>query len=289
MKFIPKIKFIPFYVLSIVPMFVLHILSDIIFVILYYLIKYRRKVVFENLKNSFKDKSFQERKKIEKEFYQHFCDIIFETIKTITISKNEITSRLSIKNPEMIQKYFDQKRDIVLYSAHFGNWEWLSFLPHFVPYHVNSLYQPLSNNYFEEITQVSRSRNGLNCIPSKVGYKTIISYKRKNILTINIIAGDQRPRKSSSKHWVKFLNQDTAFLIGADRIAKKSNQVVIFPSFKKTKRGHYEIEFQIIEEEHEKENTNRIIDKYAELLENAIIKSPDLWLWSHKRWKLSKE
>jgi KDO2-lipid IV(A) lauroyltransferase len=132
-----------------------------------------------------------------------------------------------------------------------------------------------------------RERFGVICVESGKGYKAISDFSQRNILTMNYIIGDQSPTNNSTKHWTRFLNQDTAFLIGADRIAKKRNQVVIFPFFSKTKRGRYVLEFNIIEEEPKLINSDDIINKYAQLLEEAIACSPEMWLWSHKRWKLS--
>lgn len=286
MKFSTKIKFFPFYVISLLPMFILNILSDLVYVIAYHIIKYRRKVVRENLKNSFTDKSEQEIILIEKKFYKHFSDIVFEAVKSLTISKEEIKKRFSIKNLELIEKYYAEGRSIILYTGHHGNWEWLIFLALFIPYQTITFYQPLSNKYFNELMRTIRERIGVICVESTKGYKTIISFKQQNILTLTCLIGDQSPTKKATKHWVQFLNQNTAFLIGPDRIANKSNQVVLFPAFEKSKRGHYTLDFKVIEEEPAKRNNYEIIDKYAKLLEETIIKSPELWLWSHRRWKL---
>jgi len=284
-----KIKFVPFYALSILPFSILYILSNLTYIILYYLIKYRRGVVNYNLKKSFPHKSEQEIKIIEKNFYRHFCDIWFESIKVLTGNKKELKKRFVIKNPELIQRYYDEKRSIILYAAHQGNWEWLSLLSLYLPHQLTSFYQPLSNGYFEELMKITRERFGMICIESNKGYRSVVGFTERSILTANILAGDQSPQGDSAKHWLQFLNQKTAFLIGADRIAKKSNQVVIFPSFRKKRRGHYELEFKVIEDKAMKNNSHKIIDKYAKLLEETIISSPELWLWSHRRWKLTMD
>lgn len=283
-----RIKYLPIYAVSMLPMFVLYLLSDFAFFVLYFLVRYRRVVVKKNLKNSFPAKTESEIKSIEKAFYRHFCDIFIESIKILTISKKELHKRFNVKNPELIQKYFDKKRSITLYTAHQGNWEWLAFLPLFIPYQAIALYYPQANKYFDTLMKTIRERFGVLCIESNRGYKTISGFAERNIPTISYIIGDQSPAGGSTKHWTRFLNQDTAFLIGADRIAKKKNQVVIFPSFRKIKRGIYEIEFKLIEEEPQLINSIEIIDKYAALLQEAIFVSPEMWLWSHKRWKLSR-
>ena len=269
-------------------MWFLYFLSDLGYIAVYYLIKYRKDVVETNLKNSFPNLTNIEIKILEKKFYHHFCDIFIEILKAFTISEKDVKKRFKVKNPDLLKKYFDSGRSIIYYTSHQGNWEWLSFLPLFVPYQVTSLYTKPSSGYFDEFMKIMRSRFGLVCIEAKKGYKTILEFHQNNTLTLNLIAGDQCPTPNSTKYWTTFLNQETAFLIGTDRIAKKSNQVVIFPSYRKIKRGYYELDFNVVETEPSKINDSRIIDNYARLLENSIIKSPELWLWSHKRWKLKK-
>ena len=288
MKISTKLKFAPFYLISTLPTVVLYFFSDIVFLLMYHVIKYRRKVVAENISKSFPNKSKEERKKIEKDFYHYFCDLMIETIESLTMSKSEVKKRFSVKNPELIQKYFREKRSILLYAAHQGIWERVCWMPLFLPYQVTSFYQPLSNGYFEELMKIIREKFGLICVPSNRGYRSILEFEKKNILTMNCMVGDQSPRKNSTKHWLTFLNQDTAFLIGADRIAKKSNQVVVFPAFKKIKRGSYEVEYKLITEEPKAVEGFGIVEKYAEILEETIKESPSLWLWSHRKWKLKK-
>jgi KDO2-lipid IV(A) lauroyltransferase len=241
-----------------------------------------------NLENSFPDKSTVEIVEIEKGFYKHFCDVFFEIFKVLTISKGAIPKRLFVKNIELIEELYRQKKSVILYSAHYGNGEWFALLPIFVPHKGTGFYKKLSNNYFDQLMQIIRCRFGAIGVESSHGYKTLVNLQQNKVLTLNCVISDQSPVKEASKHWVKFLNQETAFLIGADRIAKKLNYVVIFASFQKIKRGKYEVEFILIEEEPNQKESTEIIDKYAEALEDVINKSPELWLWSHRRWKLTK-
>ena len=282
------LKFSLFYIISIFPLSVIYMISDIAFVVVYYIFRYRRKVVRLNLENSFPDKTLVEIIEIEKGFYKHFSDVAFESIKILTISKKSISKRFHIKNIELVEQIYKQKKDIILYTAHYGNWEWLSFLPLFIPHQGTTLYKELSNKYFDQLMKLIRCRFGTFCFDSNGGYKSIVKLKQENILSMNCIIGDQSPTKNASKHWVKFLNMETAFLIGVDRIAKKLNHTVLFPSFKKIKRGRYEIEFKLIGENNEQNKDHEIIDKYASILENTINEAPELWLWSHRRWKLTR-
>jgi KDO2-lipid IV(A) lauroyltransferase len=283
-----KIKFFPFYILSSIPFLGMYILSDIASLILFYFVRYRRKVVRSNLIMAFPEKSRKEIFSIERKFYRHFCDIFFESVKVLTISKKSISKRFVLKNPELLQKFYAENKSVIMYSGHHGNWEWFTFLPLSISHQLIAFYQPQSSKYFGQLMKLIRDKYGAECVESAKGYKTILQYDRENILTMNIIIGDQSPSGNSSKYWTKFFGQDTAFLVGADRIAKKSNQAVIFPSFKKTKRGCYEVTFELLQEGTKSDKNQHVIEKYAQALEKSIKKSPELWLWSHRRWKLKK-
>tara|TARA_R110000868_G_scaffold366839_1_gene629764 strand:- start:4168 stop:5076 length:909 start_codon:yes stop_codon:yes gene_type:complete len=289
MKYLSRFKFLPFYAISLLPMWALYRVSDIMYFLVFHVVGYRKKVVFTNLRNSFPFKSDEEIKQIAKDFYRHFCDIVLESFKRLTIGEKAIKKRLLIKNPELIEQYVNDERSILMYTGHQGNWEWLVFLPLMFPYSSNTFYKPIKNKYFEELFKNMRERFGVNCVESDRGFRTIIDNHQKNVLTLNCMIGDQSPTKKSFKYWHNFLNQETAFLIGADKIAKRTDQVVIFPFFKKLRRGYYELEFRIIEDHPQIKNNFEILEKYVQQLEQAIVSAPELWLWSHRRWKLKKE
>tara|TARA_R110000751_G_scaffold25152_1_gene68554 strand:+ start:717 stop:1625 length:909 start_codon:yes stop_codon:yes gene_type:complete len=289
MKYLSRVKFLPFYAVSILPMGVLYVLSDMMYFLVYRVVGYRKKVVFKNLGNSFPFKSEEEIGQIAKDFYRHFCDIVLESFKRLTIGEKEIKKRLLIKNPELIQEYVNDQRSILMYTGHQGNWEWLVFLPLMFPYSSNTFYKPIKNKYFDELFKNMRERFGVNCVESDKGFRTIIDNHQRKVLTLNCMIGDQSPTKKSSKYWYNFLNQETAFFIGADKIAKKTDQVVLFPFFKKLRRGYYELEFKIIEDHPQIRDNFEILEKYAQQLEQAIMSAPELWLWSHRRWKLKRE
>lgn len=191
---------------------------------------------------------------------------------------------------EIIEQYYNQERSIILYTAHYGNWEWLIFLPLLIPvnYKTQTIYQKLSNGYFNDFMLLLRSRFGVECVESAQSYKKLATLKREKRLNVTCVIGDQSPRADASKHWVKFLDQDTAFLVGTERIASKLDSVVLFTSYKKISRGKYEVTFIPIEENPAESTEGTIIEKYANQLEAAITNEPELWLWSHKRWKLQK-
>lgn len=290
MKFRNYLKYAPFYFFSILPFFLLYAISDFLYFLVYYVFQYRKAVVKENLRRSFKNYSPKELLKIEKRFYQHFCDVLFESLKTMSISRSHFVKRFKFKNPELLQQLFDEEKSIILYAAHQGNWEWFSSLPLFAPYYQSlSFYQPLSNSYFDGLMKTIRERFGVVCIESNKGFKTLLHYRSKKTKTLCLVIGDQSPSKSSAKHWTYFFDTETAFLTGAEKMAEKIEQVLVFPSIKKIKRGYYEVEFILIEKNDADKANYSMTDAYANILEKSIKESPELWLWSHKRWKLKRE
>lgn len=280
------IKYAPFYILSLMPFWVIYGLARFAFVILYHVAGYRKKVVEKNLTNSFPDKSDSEIKAISKAFYKHFCEIFIESIKVLTISPEKIKARYKFTNPEFLNNIYDEGKSIILYSAHFGNWEWMACLPLYTPYKFMSFYQEQSNKYFNDFMILLRERFGNQCIESKVGFKELVKNKREGNLTLTYVIGDQSPMSKSTMYWTNFLNQETAFLVGADRMAKKCGNVLVYPEFHQPKIGHYELTFKSIPmDDPEKE----AIQYYAEFLEENIKKQPHLWLWSHNRWKRKRD
>ncbi|WP_339724901.1 MULTISPECIES: lysophospholipid acyltransferase family protein [Maribacter] len=288
MKLHKTLKYFPFYMLSVLPMQILYFLSDCAYYFIYYMIQYRIKVVLDNLRKAFPEKSEEEIKDISKRFYRHFCDIIFESLKTLTITKKEAKNRLSLENPEILTGFLENGRSILLYTAHQGNWELLVYLPLILTYPSNTFYRPLNNRYFNGLLLLIRERFGVTCVEEFKGYRTIIAQNNNPVPVMNCIIGDQSPRRKSAIHWCNFFNRKTAFYLGANTISMKTNNVVLFPRFTKIKRGYYQLCFDLIEEFPSHSEGYNIVVEYARCLENTITQSPEMWLWSHRRWKLSE-
>lgn len=278
-----------FLAVSNLPLGGLYGFSTASYFVLRYILRYRHKVIESNLRHSFPEKSEAEIKAIHGAFLRHFCDLVFETIKALTISEQELKKRFLIKNPEVVNQFYGQNRSAILFAAHLGNWEWFIAMPYYFHHRPVTLYQKLSSSFMDEMVRYCRERTEVLAAESASGYKTIAGFAAKNIPTITLIIGDQSPGRKSSKHWLRFLNQDTAFLVGTDRIAKKNNQVVVYPSFTSPRRGYYEVELKLIEADAATSgDSTHIIDLYAQYLEQDIVRNPSLWLWSHRRWKLKK-
>lgn len=284
MTLVKKIKFFPFYLLSLLPFWVLYPLSDLVYVWVYFVMRYRRKIVRENLELAFTKKSKKEISAIEKKFYRHFCDLAVESIKTLSIDRRSIRQRIKIFDSKLIEDHFRNGKNIIIYAGHYGNWEWAAaFFPIMVPFKFNTFYQPLQNPYFDQLMKLIRSRFGLECIPSHRGYKKMLEMKTKNIKHMTLMVGDQSPADDKNVEWVDFFDRKIAFLTGVDRISKKLDLLVVFLHFTKPKRGYYEMRFVSLQAN----GAGGLIERYSQALQKAITGAPEMWLWTHRRWKLS--
>ncbi|MCQ2215931.1 MAG: lysophospholipid acyltransferase family protein [Bacteroidales bacterium] len=276
--------------LSHLPLGVLYALSDFAYVILHYVVRYRRTVVRKNLDIAFGDKDEAYRRKVEKRFYRHLCDYVFETIKAFSIDLKDLNKRYKIRNPELVNYYLDNGRSVFLYCGHFGNWEWSLVYPSVLSKcQFQTFYQSQSGKGIDRIMTEMRTRVGNLAIESHKAYRHIVECMRNNIQTFTLIIADQSPHRKAKKHWTNFFNHDTAFLMGPEAMAVKTNQVLIYPSIVSYKRGYYEIEMKLIDDKASQNSGAGIIDKFAVLLEDDIRRTPELWLWSHNRWKHKHE
>jgi len=270
--------------LSFLPLGILFFFSDIVFVLTYYVVKYRRKVVKQNLKISFPNKSSKELKVIERKFYHHFTDFIFESIKSISISEKDVIKRTALKNQDLLDKYYKQGKNVLVVCGHYNNWEFYALsLPKQLKHTTYSLYQPLKNKFFDKMLLNSRSRNGMKLIQTN----DVLSFFREENANpkLMVIVNDQSPTNKNKAYWNTFLNQNTGWNVGPEKLAQKFDYVVLFGHSKKVKRGSYEVEFSLITESPKTTNDEFITDKYSSILEGIIKKKPEFWLWSHKRWK----
>jgi KDO2-lipid IV(A) lauroyltransferase len=271
--------------LSWLPYWVLYRISDILYYLIYYLIGFRKKVVYQNLTNSFPDKSSAEIKQIAKNFYRHFCDLIVESVKLFSISKEEIVRRSKFKNPELLDHYYDQGKSIIIVAGHYGNWE--NFAKNCdlqMKHQAVGIYQPLTNTFMEKKFSASRSLYGVVLLPKRQVKQYFVENKDK--LNCIIFGADQSPSgKTKRVHWMNFLNQDTAVMFGTEKYAKEYNYPVIFAGINKIKRGFHEIWFELLEENPRDTAHAEITEKHTRMLEKEILAKPEHYLWTHKRWK----
>ena len=275
-------------ILSRVPMRFLHLKSDFFYLILYHLIAYRKKVVYQNLQNTFPKKSDREIKKIAKQFYHNLCDLFFEIIKLGKISEKELSKRFVIKNPEVIDELFKQNRSILVTIGHIGNWEWLGpKLASTNQFKVFGPAKPLNDPFFNHFMNANRSRFGFSPIKYTHTLRTLVHHKDE--CTASIMAADQSPLKSDQNYWAPFLYRETPFYLGIEKMAKSLNLAVVYFDIQRIKRGYYEVEISLITDKPKQCKEYEIIDTYISHLEQSIINNPDNWLWSHRRWKYEKD
>jgi len=273
---------------SLLPLRVLYVFSDFIFLLLYYFPSYRRKVVATNLKNAFPEKSDEELKSIEKKFYKHMADIFIETFKLVHMSEKEQQKRFTYSNIEIIDKLRQEKRDIIAVLGHYNNWEWPTLLPFFLKYKIVIIYKPLQNKYFNGFINKQRSKHGIVLTPMSQIIREIINYRKNDINTLSVFLSDQTPAKGEIKYWTTFLNQDTPVYLGVEKIASKYDMAVVYFHIQKTKRGHYNLNIELLFDHTAGLPEYLITETHTRKLEETIKEKPEYWLWTHRRWKHKK-
>ena len=273
------------WVVTLLPLWVLYIFSDLLYLVLYYFPSYRRKVVATNLKNSFPEKSDEERKIIAKKFYKHLADIFVETFKLTHMSAAEQRKRFSYSNLEIIDKLREEKRDVIAVLGHYNNWEWPTLLPFYLKYKTIIIYKPLQNKYFDRYIYNQRSKYGIVLTPTSFIIREIINNKKNNINKHSVVLTDQTPAKGDIKYWTTFLNQDTPVYTGTAKIASKYNMAMVFFHIQKVKRGHYNLNVELLLDQTAGLPEQLITETHVRRLEEIIKEKPEYWLWSHRRWK----
>jgi Kdo2-lipid IVA lauroyltransferase/acyltransferase len=271
--------------LSRLPFPVLYALSDFLFFVSYRLVKYRRKVVRKNIRNSFPEKSEADLKTIERDFYRHLCDYGVEMLKLLTISKEELRKRMQFDNLELLHRYKANNQSIFFLASHQFNWEWMLVSASITfPFDIEFVYQPVKNQFFDRFSLEIRSRFGALGIRRKDVAREII--KRRNKLKGLASVADQYPGYDSDKKYsTQFLNQDTVFFYGTNQLAQLTQFPALYYKVEKIKRGHYLSTPVVLGEPPYDKNSDAVIEGYVRELEKSIQKNPANYLWSHNRWK----
>jgi KDO2-lipid IV(A) lauroyltransferase len=271
------------------PLRVNYIFSSFIFVLIYYVFRYRRDVVSTNLMNSFPEKSSDEIVQIAEKFYRFFCDSLIETFYYDRISEEEIKKRHSVLNIELLEKYLAEGRLVILAFGHYNNWEWNCSLNLHSKYSGNVIYKKLSIKSFDHFYFRMRAQFGIRPIERSDSYRQLISDLRDNKSSATAFLMDQTPRKHEIQYWTTFLNQETAILTGTEKISRKLDAAVLFCNVRKLKRGYNRLEFTLIAEHAKDTAPFEITEKATRLIEAMIVECPEYWLWTHKRWKHRRE
>lgn len=267
------------------PFWAIYGLADLFYVFIYYIFRYRRKTVHENLIRSFPQKSPAEIKKITKKFYHHLSDLGLETIKYSHMTEKEIDSRLKIHNPEIFEPYYQQRKSVILLAMHHNNWEWCGSMQRFIKAKLLVVYNPVrKNKALERFILNSRERFGAESIPVNHSIRTALKFNNGKQIGMLVLAADQTP-PSYAQFWTTFLHQETAFFSGPMKISIKTNQPVFLQHTRKTGRGRYEVFYHLLIEDPSKVSPEEILLSYVRKIEEIIQAEPEYWLWSHRRWK----
>jgi len=278
---------LPFlYFVSILPFPALYLISDFLYVLFYYVIGYRKKVVLENLRHSFPEKSPEEINLLCKKFYHYFCDLILESLKTLTISRAEVKKHVVFSEHavSVFKKYYDNKQSIVLVMGHMGNWELagagFSQLSSFHDLYI--LYHPLSSKRFDKLVYHMRTRLGNKLYAMNEALRGMLRDRDK--ITATAFIADQTPSPEGA-YWTTFLHQDTPVFKGTEKLATKLNYPVIYASVMRKTRGIYSVELEVLTENPKACSENEISELHTRRLEKDIRMQPEIWLWTHRRWK----
>jgi len=266
------------------PFGLIYFLADIFYVVLYYIVGYRKKVVLQNLKNAFPEKSKNELKRISKKYYHHLADLFLESIKMHNMKKKDYEKRMVMKNMHLLDPYFEQGVSVVVLTMHYGNWEWSNSFPVHVKHKILGVYKPLHNKHFNKFTNDGRKNMGAEMIQNSQILRRVVTAERNKEPVFIWLAGDQTP-PPSQKFWFSFLNQEAVFYPGPAIISKKFNYPVFFQKIEKTKRGKYQTTIELLFDNPADYNEAEILKAYIEKMEAIIKEKPEYYLWSHKRWK----
>lgn len=289
-----KFAFILVRLLSRLPLGVHYFLSDyVLFPFAYYVIKYRRKLVLRQLSECFPEKTADEIQQTCRRFYHFLCDYVVETVKLETMTNDELRRRVQFEGIEEMQDILDRegRQFCFAYLGHYCNWEWMASFPLWLrsPWQGAQIYHPLHNKQADEHFLREREKFGGRCIPMKQTLRQIVSAKNEGEhLVIGFIA-DQEPKSEALHHWTQFLNRQTAFLVGSERIARQVSAAFYYIRVTRPRRGYYRAEVLPMNISFDEMDDFVVIDKYASMLEEQIRQQPELWLWTHNRWKHSFE
>ncbi|WP_164112574.1 MULTISPECIES: lysophospholipid acyltransferase family protein [Sphingobacterium] len=277
------------HMMSKMPFWMLYGISDVLYILIYHVLGYRKKIVFRNLRNSFPEKSEAEIQTIAKQFYRYFPDIIVEVVKMFSIKKADVERRIELLNPEEVYRHFDAGRAVIGVTAHYGNWELgihrLSLMTDFARLII---YKPLNNEDINQIYNGVRTRFGATMVPMKQILRHIV--RLKNTPHISMFVADQTPMYQDSDYYMTFLNQETLVYTGTERIAKITNSPVVYCHIgRKAKRGHYFCKFTTLVETPSMYADHEITKIHNEFTEQIIRDTPAYWLWSHNRWKRQRK
>jgi KDO2-lipid IV(A) lauroyltransferase len=272
------------YLIALLPFRVLYKVSDV----LYYLLRlsgYRKKVVFDNLKNAFPSRSLSEIEAISKAYFRYLCDLTLETLKTMRMTEFEAREHCVFHGAEWLDRLYEEKKSFIIVMGHYGNWEWAG--PSFTlntRFQLVVIYRPLSNPYFEKMLSGMRTRFGTRITPVNLTLRDMVANRSQGLITATAFIADQTASRENA-YWTTFLHQDTAVFTGPEKLAVKFNYPVVYMNVQRRQRGYYDVFPELLFAEAKNTSPGEISETFTKRLEKEILVDPAIWLWSHRRWK----
>ena len=269
------------------PMRALYALSSFLYLLAFYVVRHRHRVISEQLGKVFPDSSAVERELIHKQFLKNFCDVMVEVLKSVSMSDSDIRAHVKVVNSDVARRYLDAGQSVMFVTSHLCNWEWLLHgVTLQLGYPVDAAYKPLHDQWAERLMLGVRSRFGARLLPAKDLLADFL--RRRGIVRALAVNADQAPLSTDKRYWTRFLGQDTAFYIGAEQIARATRLPIIYASMRRVRRSYYEVEFKALWDGREISEPNTVTERYARACEIDVFKNPADWLWSYSRWRLKK-
>ncbi len=286
MQFLVYILVYPLlWLISILPFRLLYALSDGVYILLYHLIGYRKKVVTENLKLVFPDKSEKEIAGIRTKFYKHLCDMFLEMAKTMTISERELKKRFKVLNPEELKRLEGLNKSVILIFGHYASWEWSIVLQNYINFKGLAVYKKLANRHFDKLVRDIRTKFNTSLISTRETIGIISRNEERGIKSITGFLSDQSPRLTKDVYWSQFMGINVPCFTGAERLAKKLDLTTAYLKVTKVKRGFYEAEIITLAENPKQYPDHQLTDMFLREVEKQIYEAPEYYFWTHKRWK----
>ncbi len=273
------------WLISKLPFFLFYKMSDVFYFIVYHIVGYRKRTVWNNLKLVFPEKSDVELKQIQRKYYSHLCDMFLEMIKSLTITEKQMQKRFVITNAGVVNELAKKNKSIIMLCSHFASWEWMTILGTQIDIETYGVYQKIVNPYFDRLVRRIRAKFNAKLMTAGQATGIIVNNQKNNVLAIYAMVSDQSPSWRRAKYWRDFMGIKSPVFTGAENLAKRYDLAVIYMKVKKVKRGHYEATLVPVCEDSTKAGAFEITDKYLDILEGQIRETPEYYLWTHRRWK----
>lgn len=273
------------WLISILPFRLLYILSDGLYLVVYRLIGYRKKTVRRNIRMALPHLSASDRLEIERKSYHHLCDMFLEMIKTMSMSRADMDAHFSFTNPEFFHEMQRKGKSIIVYCAHYATYEWIISMNYHIEHKGYAVYKRIRNPHFDKLVRSIRSRFGAELLTTKETVPTIVRNRAQGITAAYGLVSDQSPKASSIQHWTRFMGMETPVHVGAELLAKRYDMIVMNLKVTSVRRGFYEATFELMSENPREVANFGLTDDFMNRLEQQILRAPEFYLWTHKRWK----